>query len=237
MKIILPLAAFVFFMLQQPSLAQTTNDFYIHQSDQNASEVDPETGFSYEPPSDPQIPKVKFLKLEPPGSLQDRIDRLIHGIKIDVPPEYDHYGYEIRRYMAHAGNEEIYKDRKRLEQELTNIQNAKVVFSYWMVEIRKEVQGIEAEIEANNGSSGTRTAFNYNRGIVDAFQIEAQSWLNNNEDIVKFLVDNAGEYKLDKARLIFLQPEAMQAFSALFDAREKSRERINAYQPFAIMLY
>ena len=213
------------------------NVFFLNQNSEKAGQVDPETGFIYEPPSDPLVPKVKFLKLDPPATMQERVDRLIQGIKIDIPPEYDHFGYEIRRYMASAGNEAIYKDRKRLEAELLNVQNARIVFSYWMVELRKEIQIIEAELEAKKDYSTTRSTLNYNRGIVDAFQIEAQSWLANNEELLKFLVENPGTYKLDKSRLVFQEAEAMQAFAALFKAREESRAHVNEYQPFSMMLY
>jgi hypothetical protein len=219
------------------SASVASNTFFLNQNSENGGQVDPETGFVYEAPTDPRIPKVKFLKLTPPTTTQERVDRLIQGIKIDIPPEYDHYGYEIRRYMASAGNDEIYKDRRRLEVELANVKNARVVFSYWMVELRREIQAVEADLEAKKDYSATRSTLSYNRGIVDAFQIEAQSWLSNNEELLKFLVENPGAYKLDKTRLIFQESEAMQAFAALFKSREESRARVNEYQPFSMMIY
>ena len=52
---------------------------------------------------EPFFKEVTFLNLEHPRTFQGRIDRLLYGIYTDVAPEYDHFGYEIRRYMAGVG--------------------------------------------------------------------------------------------------------------------------------------
>ncbi len=62
------------------------------------------------PPQEPNIVVAKFLKIEPPQNLTERVARLAHGITVDMPPDYDYYGYEIRRYMQGVGNLKIYTD-------------------------------------------------------------------------------------------------------------------------------
>ncbi len=220
-----------------PVLAQGSIDFYIYPEDLMHGRVDSQTGLTYAPPSDPSYEKVKYLKAEPPGSLQEQINRLIHGIKVDMPPEYDQYGYEMRRYMAHAGNPEIYQEQTRVKDELNNVLTAKIIFSYWVADLDKQMKEIEAGIEKENASGNARSSYNYNRGVVDAFKIECQSWLDNNESILRFLSENPDIYMYEDSYLKFRDPDAYEAFAAMFEARQKSRETINKYPPFSMMVY
>src|SRR4051812_43914435 len=87
--------AFAFLLITPVEAEQLT--FSIHPDDPYHGKPDPQTGLVYAPPIEPNFIPVKFLKTTPPKTLQERIDRLVEGIKIDTPPEYDYYGYEIRR--------------------------------------------------------------------------------------------------------------------------------------------
>lgn len=62
------------------------------------------------PPNEPNIIAIRFQQDKPPKGVVERIQRLTLGITTDMPPEYDVYGYEIRRYMAQVGNAKIYQD-------------------------------------------------------------------------------------------------------------------------------
>ena len=70
------------------------------------------------PPVEPNIEKVTFLKIDPPRSIKDRVNRLLHGLYTDIPPEFDHYGYEIRRYMAHIAGPNVLSNPERLQEVL-----------------------------------------------------------------------------------------------------------------------
>src|SRR5690606_38806905 len=65
----------------------------------------------------PTISKIEFTVIPPAATLQERIDRLLHGLRTPVAHEHDHYGYEIRRYMARIGDQEIFQDTERLQEE------------------------------------------------------------------------------------------------------------------------
>jgi hypothetical protein len=239
MKLFTTLTAIAVLIFAGTAYAQMAKKISVFpDAPENTTDVnDTEQAPVYTPPADSELPKVKYLKMQPVRNLQEKIDRLLQGIKIDIPPEYDYYGYEIRRYMTHVGNIEVYKnpDRRKLEEE--NIKNAQIVFSYWVADIRKQEQEIQEEIEKTNASSNLRTSYNYNSGVVAAFQVECQGWLTNNEQMLKFLDDNSGAFLFESPFLKFTQSEARDAFAVLFSAREKARQQLNKYGPFAGVIY
>lgn len=215
-----------------------TYDFYIYPEDLNAGQPDPETNLVYAPPIEPSIPKITYKQITPPASLQQQIDNIIMGVTVLLPPEFDHYGYEMRRYMANVGNPEIYADPERLKQEKQNIDNAEIVFTYWMSDLQKQMQAIEQALDEQESSSGSlRSSYNYNRGIVAAFRIEAESWLENNTALLDFLIENPDIYTYEKLKIKFNRPEALEAFATLYDVRARARKQINKYQPFTSMVY
>lgn len=188
--------------------------------------------------TEPQIPEVKFLAQDPPRTLKERTDRLLEGIMVDVPPEYDHYGYEMRRYMAHILNREVFSNRERLKQELQNIRNARIVLDYWGKALNAEIEAIETEIEQSDASSTMRTTFNYNRGVASAFLQEAGAWLEHNENLLAFLLGkNPAEYGINGSELIFMSPEDSRAFGKLLKIREAARKIVAQYAPFRVMPY
>jgi hypothetical protein len=191
----------------------------------------------YQPPVEPNIPPVKFLVQEPSTSLKDNVDRLLQGIKVDLPPQYDLYGYEIRRYMAHIGGPDVYSNEERLREELKNIRRAKIVFEYWRKDIMKKNDDIRARIEAENPGSDVRTSFNYNSGVVAAFLTECQSWIDRNEELLEFLLARQGMYSYKSPALIFQYTEDLNAFSVKYDAAQKAKKYITEYPTFSMMVY
>ena len=109
---------------------------------------------------EPFFEPVKYKKIPPAGSLSERINHLVHGISIDVPPQYDPYGHEVRRYMASIGGPDVFSSREALQAEIANIKKAEIVMDYWIKQFRKEVKAIEAEIEERDAPSSTRTSLN-----------------------------------------------------------------------------
>ena len=200
---------------------------------------DPFTGLPYEPSAEPDFVQVEFLKIDPPKTLQERVDRLIQGIYVDIPPEIDHYGYEVRRYMAHVGNVDILKDRSRLEKEINNIKMANIILKYWRKELSKEISSLQEAIEAGDVLSQTRTSFRYNSGIVRAFFTELQGWLNNNENLLMFLWNKKGAYGYRDRTLsiTFDKAEDFKEFKKLYKMQNDSLEHVNEYAPFMMMVY
>ena len=87
---------------------------------------------------------VMFEKRPVEKSIQRRVEALTHGMIVDIPPEYDHYGYKIRQLMARVEELPIYLDDNRLDQEFKNIRKAQIVMTYWQKAIDKERTEIEA---------------------------------------------------------------------------------------------
>lgn len=235
--------SFAFFVLgssialaQEPPRIHT---FSVYGEDPLRGRPDPETGLTYEAPSEePDIPQVQYLKIAEARSVQERLDSLLHGITVDVPPEYDHFGYEIRRYMAHVGNKEVYSSEARLDQELQNAGKARIVFDYWVSDLNKKMRAMNDAFDKDPNAAATyRTTLNYNRGVVTAFQTELGAWLDNNENLLKFLYENRQMYTFEGGHIKFSESLARDAFAALFAAREKSREIIQEYSPFAAVAF
>ncbi len=212
-------------------------DWYIYPEDPLRGGVDPNTGLVYQPPNEPNIPQIKFHQIPPSGSLQERIDRLVEGMTVDIPPEYDHFGYELRRYMATVGNAEIYANAERRALEIKNVKTARIIFDYWIADVRKKMSQISKDIEAQNAPSDVRTSFKYNTGVVNAFQMECQIWLDKNKDLLQFLEENKDQYVYKPPHLNFKEMEALNAFASLYDVRAKARAEINKYPTFSMMVY
>jgi hypothetical protein len=192
---------------------------------------------NYLPPVEPDIPPVKFLKQEETPSLRERVDRLLYGIKVDIPPEYDHYGYEIRRYMAHVASPKALGNEELLKQELANIKKAKIIHQYWRKEWMKEIDAIKKEIEATNPETDIRTSFKYNSGLAMAFMTECGGWIEKNEKLISFLIDKQGAYTFKEPNFRFHNENEKQIFAQHYLAAKEAREYINEYVPFATMVF
>lgn len=193
---------------------------------------------AYVPPKEPVFEKVTYLKIDPPGNLTERIDRLLHGIRVDIPPEYDHYGYEIRRYMAGVAGPQILGSPENIEAQIKNIANAKIVARYWREAMMAEIDEIEKQINAEDASSSTRTIFKFNRGIVQAFFIELESWLNVNRSGLEALIKiGSDRYTYKDPVLSFKDRDDLTYYASLHQTREKALKQIRKYTPFRMMIY
>lgn len=225
--IVVLLAAFAF----RPALAQED----LH----GAPSSDPNNPLilRYRPPTEPHILPVKFLKQDPSASLQERVNRLLHGIKVDIPPEYDHYGYELRRYMAHVSGPSVFNNPVKIKEELSNIKKANIVLEYWRKEILRENAEIAKLIQENNAPTNIRTGFKYNSGLALAFLSECQIWIQKNRELLEFLLESQGSYVFATDRFEFQTPADRNRFAGMFNAAVQARSYINEYVPFAGMVY
>lgn len=189
-------------------------------------------------PVEPTVPKVTFYEFDSPQHVQGRIDSLLHGIKITLPPEYDHYGYEIRRYMNSVGRIAIYSNRYAMEEEIVNIEKAWVVFRYWREALLAELDSLDAAIKADDtATSKVKTMFTVNETIVKAFIIEMQAWLNANQELLLFLAENRKDYTFEQGNFIFKSTAMARQFINLFSTRERAKLQMREYDPFGKIVY
>lgn len=191
----------------------------------------------YTAPVPPHIPPVKFIKQDLPSNLNDRVERLLHGIKIDIPPQYDHYGYELRRYMAHVSGPKVFTDKAKIKEELSNIRKAEIILQYWRQDVMRESSEIAKIIEEKNAPTKTRTTFKYNSGTALAFLSECHIWIQKNKELLEFLDAKHGTYTFDGERFNFGNAADREEFAGKFMAAMQARKYINEYIPFAGMVY
>ena len=195
-------------------------------------------GYGYRIGTEPSFPQIKFYKLEEPSTLSARVEALLHGVTVSLPPEYDMYGYELRRYMSGIAGAEAMGSKKRLVAEIANTKRAKIILEYWGKEINEYLDTIEAEIEADESiDSATRTTFKFNRGRVKAFLVESNSWVDNNQAMLEMLYQIWGLYEYKDPYINFRNKKELDRFAKLFRAREKSLKIIQEYPPFRMMIY
>ncbi len=189
---------------------------------------------------EPFFEKIKLLRLDPPMSLRERVERLVYGIYTDVPPEYDHYGYEIRRHMAGVGNATFFHDPAFIEKQLKNIKTSEIILKYWGEVLREEAEEVERLIKEKKDASSTRTTFKYNRGVVNAFLVECQSWINNNKMALEYLQKigpRAYRYNPKKGIISFKSKENFKEFASIYESKLRSVREIRGYLPFRMMVY
>lgn len=190
------------------------------------------------PPEEPNILEVTYLNLPAITTFEMRVDRLIQGITVDVPPEYDHYGYEIRRYMARVGNPEIFENEERLRKELANTKRARIVFNYWQKSIDKEISELEEHARNNSISSVARSSYSKNKATVRSFMVALQGWLDSNERFLEHALRTKHSFESFYPDIVFMQQGNDPVdFYNNFRAKQARLEAIRKYRPFSIMVY
>ncbi len=191
-----------------------------------------------DPRHEPVFKQTKFLKLDPPKTLRERIERMTHGMNVDLPPEYDYYGHDIRRFMARICNPKVLASRRNVQGQIQNIQVAQKIANEWQRHHMQEAREIEALIEETNASSAVRSLYKTQKATADAFFVELTSWIKNNRGMMQYLVD-AGDraYTFQDGVFRFRNYEKFQKFKPLFEARERSLIIMQNYTPFRLMAY
>ena len=189
-------------------------------------------------PQEPNLGQTRFLKYPQVASLEERVARLVYGIETDIKPELDHYGYEIRRYMSHVVNIEIFEDPELLTQELRNIKKARIIGDYWKKHIDQEIREIETIIEEDTSIDlRVRTAFKQNKVAVQTFLISLKSWIDSNERLLLFIRKQPEIYEVIYPEVIVVVPTSRVEFYNLFATKQAKLKDIQRYQPFALMVY
>lgn len=190
------------------------------------------------PPEIPVISTVKFLKIPPLTGNRERVSRLIEGIGKDVPPEYDHYGYEIRRYMADSVNTRVFEDNEYLIEQIKNVRKAKVIASYWQKLLESEIAEIE-EMMANDGgiAFSVRTAFKQNKAMVRTFLISLNSWIDANENLLMYVLKDPNIYDLLYPEIIIIDSTTRREFYNFYTVKQTKLIDIKIYTSFAMMIH
>jgi hypothetical protein len=214
--------------------SQTKGDqIFALENNSNTSEL----RASFTGPQEPHIPQVEFYEFDKPTHLQGQVESLVHGIIIGLPPEYDHFGYEIRRHMKSIGNYDIYTKEEVVHEQLVNVKKARVIFKHWQDQLNKELDSVKTRIDGESAEPKTRTTYKVNAGHLRAFMIELQSWINANEAFLNFIKTNQADIKLDGDDIRFADNQQRDAFLSLYGAREKALVRMHRYDPFKVMVY
>lgn len=191
-----------------------------------------------EEPIEPNLGKVDYKKREPLTSMKERVDRLIQGVKKDIPPEVDYYGYEIRRYMAHVGNLEIFENEEFLKDQIRNIRKSNIIYDYWKKELEQEVLDIEEIIDGDaTVSPAIRTMFKQNRITVRTFLISLKSWIDSNERLLLHVYNNIEIFEVYYPEIIIGNPQENVEFYNLAVVKQTKLKEIVIYRPFSMMVY
>ena len=190
-----------------------------------------------EQPIEPHFKEMTFLNQPPAKTLTERVDRLVHGIKTDIPPEYDHYGYEIRRYMKSILTPQDLNNTLQLPKMIQNAKTARIILDYWKKALSEERNAIQKELDKGNVPSSLITTFRYNSGVVDEFVPDAYLWVDRNIEFLEYLQENAGEYYVEYPFYDVPDRIVRQKFENLYKERDQGLRRILKYSPFRARIY
>ena len=195
--------------------------------------IDDDNDFAVEP----NISNIKFYRYPVLTSLEERIDRLLHGIETYIRPEQDQYGHEIRRYMAHVGDMRIYNDSEFLLKQYRNVKKAKVIVEFWNKYLEKELIDIDNLIndEDSNASLSERSSFRQNKNIVRTFAMSLKLWVESNEHLLHKIGENQEIYHVRYPEIIVINPKNRIEIYNLISIRAAKLRDIQVYSPFALM--
>lgn len=188
-------------------------------------------------PVEPNIGEVKFLKYPPVNSIEERVDRLVQGVKQSIPPEYDHYGYEIRRYMAYVGNLKIYEDDDFLIEQIKNVRKAKIIAEYWEKALNQEIKELEEILSQDDASLSARTVLRQNKATLRTFIVVLKSWIEANERLLMFNFDNPRTFVVEYPEIIISDAKSRIAFYNLMAFKQVKLEELQRFGPWEIMVH
>ena len=191
-----------------------------------------------EMPIEPNIGVVTYKKRKPLTSMKERVDRLVQGVNKNIPPEFDHYGYEIRRYMSRAGNLEIFENEEYLKDQIRNVRKAAIIFKYWKKYLESEVLEIEKLIDNDETISPViRTVFKQNKTTLKTFIVSLKSWIDSNERLLLHVYNNPEFFEVYYPEIIIISPQDNVKFYNLSVIKQTKLKDIRAYRPFNMMVH
>lgn len=189
------------------------------------------------PPIEPKFTNVTYRKSTPFNSLEDRINRLTHGVIETLPPEYDHYGHEIRKYMAQLGNNKIFDDEEFLKEQIKSVRKARVVFEYWESHINEEIREIDEIVQTQKVTSLVRTNFKQNKAHLKTFFLVMKSWINTNERLLMFIFENFDYVEILYPEIVFKDQRVKVGLYNILAFKQQKLKELKEYKSFEMMVY
>lgn len=193
-----------------------------------------------ERPQEPNIAPVSFRKLDEHTGVNHRLQKIFNGIKNKVPPEYDHFGYEIRRYMSRVGNVEIFDDDDTfLREQIKNVKKAAVIADYWKKDLQKELDEIGEILSADElADKQYGIEFRRVKSEVTTFMISLHGWIESNHEVLMYIFDNPRIFYVDYPEIVIrLANERVDFYNLLIVRQTKLKSVREKYLPFEIMVY
>ncbi len=188
-------------------------------------------------PIEPVFKNVKYKNNTPFNSIEDRINRLAHGVSEAIPPEFDHYGHEIRKYMAKVGNDSVFTDEEYLKDQIKSVKKARVILDYWSDYLQKEQREIEKTIAIQDVTTTARTNFKQNKAQLKTFLVVLKSWIDANERFLKFIFDNPDIVVIEYPEMIVTEARYRFDLYNLYAFKQQKLKELQDFQPFEMMVY
>ena len=172
------------------------------------------------------------------NSTNERVNRLLHGVKTYIKPELDQYGHEIRRYMSHVGNMEIFYDSDFLLEQYRNTRKAEIIADFWGKYMEKEISEIEKIMDTDETLPlSVRTNFRQNKAVVRSFIMNLKAWVVANKKFLEKVGENPNIYEVQYPEVIIVISLVRNDFFKLISMRNSKLKDVRKYSPFAMMVY
>ena len=95
-------------------------------------------------------------------------------------------------------------------------------------------------MKENRDTTSLRTRYRYNRGIVTAFMVEMNSWLEHNLNLLEYVQELGGRrFQIsDKTKILSLRNEdELKRYAKLYRVKLEALAEVRGYMPFRMMIY
>lgn len=190
------------------------------------------------PPKAPVIPKIIFRKPPLAKDPYSQVKSLTEGVTTVIPPQYDHYGYEIRRYMQNVGDTKIYEDEEFLKEQILNVRKAMVIAEFWERNLSEELESLKGKVEEVSAlDMSIRSFFKRQETDIQRFKIVLHGWLSFNEKMLLHVHKDPDYYSVIYPEIIVSNTVEKIAFYNLYAAKQARLRDLKKFRPFEIMVY
>lgn len=189
------------------------------------------------PPTEPNFADIDYKKNTPFNSIEDRINRLSHGVTKSIPPEFDHFGHEIRKYMSDVGNMKVFEDEEFLKKQIKSVKKARVIFDYWEDYLNNEVKGIDDVLATETVTSSARTKLKQNKAQLKTFVVVLKSWIDANERFLTFIFENPDILEVQYPELVVSEARYKVDLYNLLAFKQQKLKELQSFGPFEMMVY
>lgn len=220
--------------MERPTFNTSYEDVFMPKLGSNSIFVDEDEI----PPNAPILAKARFVKLPEVQDIQNRVKRVVEGVTEVIPPKYDHYGYEIRRYMQSVGDARIYEDEEFLKEQIVNVRRAKVIADFWKQHLENELQSLKAELDQEPEKYlSTKTMLKRHEAEIQRFVVVLNGWITLNEKILLLIFKEPDYYSVIYPEVIISSAQDKVAMYNLMNAKQTRLKDLRLYQPFEMMAY